>query len=47
MFSSFIIKESNKYNREISEYRKGIDALLEAEAIKEEIFNLEHDLWEY
>ena len=47
MFSSFIIKESNKYNREISEYRKGIDALLEAEAIKQEIFNLEHDLWEY
>jgi gliding motility associated protien GldN len=47
MFNSFIIKESNKYNREISEYRKGIDALLEAEAIKEEIFNLEHDLWEY
>ena len=47
MFSSFIIKESNKYNREISEYRKGIDALLEAEEIKEEIFNLEHDLWEY
>lgn len=46
-FSSYIIKESNKYDRKISEYRSGIDALLEAEAIQEEIFNLEHDLWEY
>lgn len=46
-FSSRIVKESNKYDRKISEYREGIDALLEAEKIKEEIFNLEHDLWEY
>ena len=46
-FSSRIVKESNKYDRKISEYKEGIDALLEAEKIKEEIFNLEHDLWEY
>jgi hypothetical protein len=25
----------------------GLDALLEAEKIKEDIFNMEHDLWEY
>jgi len=25
----------------------GLDALLEAERVKTEIFNLEHDLWEY
>ncbi|MGC6469863.1 MAG: gliding motility protein GldN [Flavobacteriales bacterium] len=46
-FSSRIVKESNKYDRKIEEYKQGIDALLEAEKIKEEIFNLEHDLWEY
>ena len=46
-FSSRIIKESNKYDRQINEYKLGIDALLESEKIKEEIFNLEHDLWEY
>tara|TARA_Y100000813_G_scaffold2781_1_gene1986 strand:- start:211 stop:1092 length:882 start_codon:yes stop_codon:yes gene_type:complete len=46
-FSSRIVKESNKYDRRIDEYKVGIDALLEAEKIKEEIFNLEHDLWEY
>jgi gliding motility associated protien GldN len=46
-FNSYIVKESNKYDRSINEYRQGIDALLEAEAIQEEIFNLEHDLWEY
>ena len=46
-FSSYIYKESNKYNRQISQYRVGLDALLEAERIKEEIFHLEHDLWEY
>jgi gliding motility associated protien GldN len=46
-FNSYIVKESNKYDRKISDYRQGIDALLEAEAIQEEIFNLEHDLWEY
>ena len=46
-FNSYIVKESNKYDRGINQYRQGIDALLEAEAIQEEIFNLEHDLWEY
>ncbi|MFL2569347.1 MAG: gliding motility protein GldN [Flavobacteriales bacterium] len=46
-FNSRIIKESNKYDRFINEYKVGLDALLEAEKIKEEIFNLEHDLWEY
>ena len=47
MFSSTITKEGNVYDREISEYMIGLDALLEAERIKAEIFNIEHDLWEY
>ena len=31
----------------ISEYTTGQEALLEAEKIKETIFNFEQDLWEY
>ena len=47
MFGSTIIKESNVMDRKLEEYKVGLDALLEAENIKAEIFNLEHDLWEY
>ncbi len=47
MFGSTIVKEANVMNREVSEYMVGLDALLEAERIKAEIFNIEHDLWEY
>jgi len=47
MFASTIVKEGNVYDREINQYKIGLDALLEAERIKEEIFNIEHDLWEY
>jgi gliding motility associated protien GldN len=46
MFSSLIVKVDNTYDREISEYTKGIDALLEAENIKDIIFKFEHDVWE-
>lgn len=48
MFASYIIKESNVYNnRTITQYTLGIEALYEAERIKESIFNFELDLWEY
>ncbi len=46
-FSSYIIQESNTYNRKISAYKTGLDALLEAEKIKDNIFLMEHDLWEF
>lgn len=46
-FSSFIFQESNVYGRRISSYLTGRDALMEADRIKQEIFNFEHDLWEY
>jgi len=46
-FSSYIIKEENVYDRSINEYKKGLDALLEAKRIKEEIMIFEHDLWEF
>ena len=47
MFGSTIVKESNVMDRNLNEYMVGLDALLEAESIKAEIFNFEHDLWEY
>jgi gliding motility associated protien GldN len=46
-FESTIIKESNVYDRQIRDYKSGLDALLEAEAIEEKIFNFEHDLWHF
>jgi gliding motility associated protien GldN len=47
MFDSYIYKEENVYDRRISQYATGLDALLESERIKMQIFNFEHDLWEY
>jgi gliding motility associated protien GldN len=47
-FSSFIFYETNVYeNRTISEFKKGLDALLESERIKDWMFKIEHDLWEF
>lgn len=47
MFNSYIYKESNVYDRRISDYATGMDALFEAERIKDEVFGFEHDLWEF
>lgn len=47
MFSSYIYKESNVYDRSIAEYKLGMDALLESEDIKENIFKYESNLWHY
>lgn len=46
-FSSYIRKESNVYDRSIAEYKNGLDALLEAENIKENTFEVEHDIWHF
>ena len=46
-FSSYIFKESNVYDRRLTDYLTGVDILLEADKIKQEIFNFEHDLWSY
>jgi hypothetical protein len=46
-FNSLIIKESNVYDRYIYQYMKGIDALTEADDIKMDLFDWEHDLWNY
>jgi gliding motility associated protien GldN len=47
MFSSYIRKESNAYNRGIYDYKSGIDQLLESERIKNDIFVYEHDWWHF
>jgi gliding motility associated protien GldN len=47
MFSSYVRKESNVYDRYISEYKLGIDALLESDRVKEDIFKWEHDLFHF
>lgn len=47
-FNSYIVRESNVYdNREIFAYMQGLNQLMEAERIKKELFEWEHDLWEY
>jgi len=47
MFTSYIEKESNIYDRDIDTYKAGVNALLEAEKIKNKIFIFEHDLWSF
>lgn len=47
MFGSYIYKVENVYDRKIAEYASGMDALLEAQRIKNDIFEFEHSLWEF
>jgi len=47
-FNSYIIQESDVLSRRIQDkYTDGRQRLMEAERIKQEIFNLEQDLWSY
>lgn len=52
-FSSIIYKRSNVLNYKVEDYFDqtdemfGMDVLFEGEKIKQELFNFEHDLWEY
>ena len=46
-FSSYIMKQSNVYDRRLQDYLTGVDLLLEADKIKNELFNFEQDLWSY
>jgi gliding motility associated protien GldN len=51
LFSSYITKESNDKDfaiRDFPEFKDApMDALYESERIKSDMFNWEHDLWEY
>ena len=47
-FGSVIFGESNVYDdRQINDYTVGKYTLFEAEQIKNDLLNFEHDLWEY
>jgi gliding motility associated protien GldN len=47
MFAGRIIKADNVYDRYISEFKLGLDALLEADQLKRQFQEFEMDLWEY
>jgi len=47
MFSSYVRKESNVFNRGIFDYKTGLDQLLEADRVKHDIFIYEHDLFHF
>jgi gliding motility associated protien GldN len=49
VFQSRIIKEDNVYDRKIEEYKRSppLQQLLEADRIKNNLRNFEHDMWEY
>lgn len=46
-FTGTVYQESNIRGERIQDYRSGRDALLTAEAIRQEIFNWEQDRWSY
>jgi hypothetical protein len=46
-FGSHVAKEGNVHDRRITEQARGLDAVLEGEAVKERIHRFEHDLWNY
>ncbi|HVB03441.1 MAG TPA: gliding motility protein GldN [Chitinophagaceae bacterium] len=48
MFSSYIIKEDNVFDRSIKDYiHNGVRRLMEGQRIKNEIFDWEQNLWQY
>ena len=47
LFSSYIYKEENVFDRRISQYTTGVDALLESDRVKKSLFQFENNLWEY
>jgi len=47
MFSATIYRSSDQFDRNVEDYRYGVDALYEAEKIKENMRTWETDLWNY
>ncbi len=47
-FGSYIVQEANVFdNRNIEEYTVGKEAILESKKIEDDIFQWEHDLWQF
>lgn len=47
IFASYVIRESNDFNRRIEDYARGIDAIMESQRIEDYLFEMEEDMWEY
>ncbi|NBP30509.1 MAG: gliding motility protein GldN, partial [Flavobacteriia bacterium] len=47
LFSAQIYKATDQFDRDIEDYRYGVDALYEAQKIKETMRTWETDLWHY
>jgi gliding motility associated protien GldN len=47
MFQGMVVKEDNVYNRGVTPTWQGVDALMESDRVKNDLFTLEHDLWHY
>lgn len=47
LFSARIYRKSDQYDRNVEDYRYGVDALYEAEKFKESMRTWEADLWHY
>ena len=49
LFNSYTRMESNVYNRSIAAYLSGqsMEMMLESERIKDDIFKIEHDMWNF
>jgi gliding motility associated protien GldN len=47
MFSSYITKESNTFNRTVDTYAKGLDAMIESDRIKADLYKWEAEIWHY
>ncbi|MEJ6686135.1 MAG: hypothetical protein QNK70_02510 [Crocinitomicaceae bacterium] len=46
-YAAQVYRTSDKFDREIEDYRFGVDALYEAEKVKNNIRKWEHDVWNY
>jgi gliding motility associated protien GldN len=48
LFSSYIMRESSRYgDRTISQYTTGEESLAESDLIRDKIYDMEEDMWEY
>lgn len=47
-FGSYVYREANVYNnRQIDAYTAGMESMLEAERVKNDLYQKEHDMWEF
>lgn len=46
-FDSYVVRESNVYNRSLADYLVGEDAIIQSQLIEDKIFDIESDMWEY